>query len=247
MIRASKPSPIEARHREVTLKTFTLAAIAALCFCTSGCAIYDGRPAVKTVEVEDQAKLKSASHWRVMADDVATHIDLSVRAANVLDPMVVVAEQPGSQFSKVFASQLRAGLLQRRLPVADRAALEVSFVVENVRHATFSHRYRPGSITALTGGVLVVRDAVLYGSNPVLATMGVAIALDAIATQNEISNRPLTEVVLSTSVRRGGTYVAQRTDVYYIDEADARLFAEPAPPPPPAPDTSRQFRVVGAR
>jgi len=53
--------------------------------------------------------------------------------------------------------------------------------------------------------------------------------------------------VLSTSVRRGGTYVAQRTDVYYIDEADARLFAEPAPPPPPAPDTSRQFRVVGTR
>ena len=37
---------------------------------------------------------------------------------------------------------------------------------------------------------------------------------------------------ISTTVMRGGQYIARKTDVYYLENADVPLFLRPLPPPP---------------
>lgn len=206
----------------------------------SGCAIHDGRPAVSTLDVPSQTKLKSASHWQVVATDVATQIDASLKQNNQAGtPIWVPAGNPGSAFSKVFASQLQSSLMQRGLSVVDQqgGALEVSVTTEAVWHGADRHVYRPGTYTALTAGVLVLRDAVLHHANPVGPIMGAAVALDVARTVEEFSGRPFTEIVLTTSVKKGSAFVMHRTDVYYVDEVDAALFDI----------RQREFKVVGQK
>lgn len=45
---------------------------------------------------------------------------------------------------------------------------------------------------------------------------------------NEHDRPTNTEMVLTTTVTRAGQYVARKTDVYYLDNADARLFMGPS-------------------
>ena len=49
---------------------------------------------------------------------------------------------------------------------------------------------------------------------------------DAIASYNEITKRPSTEIVLTTSIQKDSVFIAHRTDAYYIDGADSNLFED---------------------
>lgn len=206
----------------------------------SGCVIHDGRPTVSTLDVPAQTKLKSASHWQVVATDVATQIDASFKESNLeATPLWVPASNPGSTFSNVFSSQLQSSLMKRGLSVVDQkaGALEVSVKTEAVWHGVDRDAYRPGTYTALAAGVLVIRDAVLRHANPVGPIMGLALAVDAAKTIEEFSGRPFTEIVLTTSVKKDGAFIMHRTDVYYVDGVDAGLF-----------DTRhREFKIVGQK
>jgi hypothetical protein len=206
----------------------------------SGCAIHDARPLVSDPEVPAQYKLKSAAHWQVVAADVASQVDAGLKQGNFARvPLQVSDGKPGSKFSTVFASQLRSRLVQQGLTVVESspAAIDVSVAVEQVRHGKPRRAYRPGILTALTAGVLVVRDAVLHESSVNVTGMAFAMALDASQSLQEFLERPSTEVVLTTALKHNGIYVMHRTDVYYVDEVDAGLFD----------GGQRQFNVVGMK
>ena len=60
-----------------------------------------------------------------------------------------------------------------------------------------------------------------------LATLGLASLADYGASIN--SGGPTnTELILTTTVTRGGQYVARKTDVYYLENAVSPLFMRPS-------------------
>jgi len=71
-----------------------------------------------------------------------------------------------------------------------------------------------------------------------VAALGLAGAADFANSIN--SGGPThTEVILTTSVSRGGQFVARKTDVYYLEDVDAPLFLSSSTYP------TRQLKVVG--
>ncbi len=198
-----------------------------------GCAIQDGRPPVATFSVEPEYKLKSATHWQVVANDIANNIE-RVSAGN--NYRVFVPANAQTVFGRVFASQLRSSLIAKGVAVSSvpDGALRVSVAAEEVQHVSLS-RYAPGSLTALGAGVLVLRDAAI-GRHDVTGSVGaVVVAADVAASIIEMQKRPTTEIVLTTSIEGDGRFLLHRTDTYYVDEVDTSLFTV----------TSKQFAIVG--
>lgn len=218
-----------------TLRNTLLLLIAA---ALAGCALNDGRPSVSGFDTPGQGKLKSAAHWQVVANDVAAQVAASVKAANLAAPLVVAPAAPAGTFSRVFSSQLRSALLAQGAAVGEPrpGTLEITVAVDEVRHNVQPERYRPGLLTMLTAGVLVLRQAFVFdrlSGNEALGVLGVGV--DAVRSAEEIARRPATEIVLTTALRLDGRFLMHRSDVYYIDDADASLYTPPA----------REFRLVG--
>ena len=201
---------------------------------TTGCAIHDGRPPVANYHPEAQHKLKSVSHWQIVADDIASQIEPVAKAEG---QPVFVPTAPTTSFSKVFTSQLRSSLVRKgvRVNSTESGALVINVNVDEVRHVTLD-RYKPGSLTALAAGVLVLREA----TNTLRSTIGAGAALlvaeDAYRTFSELEKRPSTEIVITTTAEKNAQYAIHKTDAYYIDSVDSSLFT----------DTGRQFPVVKA-
>ena len=60
-----------------------------------------------------------------------------------------------------------------------------------------------------------------------LGTLGLTGAADYVNSVN--SGGPTnTELILTTTVTRAGQYVARKTDVYYLENADTPLFTRPS-------------------
>jgi hypothetical protein len=199
----------------------------------AGCAIHDGRPKVGAFEVIEQNKLKSAAHWRVVAEDVAGQISAKAPAQPVFIP-----SGTDTTFSKVFASQLRSSLLAKgyALSPTKAGALEISVTVEEVQHVTLN-RYSPGTLSKLAAGVLVLREFTDTARQAVGAVAGLLIAEDIIRSAQELDKRPNTEIVLTSVATKDGVVLSHNTDVYYLDSVDSSLFSV----------TGRQFKVVGGK
>lgn len=198
-----------------------------------GCAIQDGRPPVATFSVEPEYKLKSATHWQVVANDIANHIE-RVSAGN--DNRVFVPANSSTVFGRVFSSQLRSSLISKGVAVSSvpDGAIRVSVAAEEVQHVSIA-RYAPGTLTALGAGVLVLGDAADGRHNVTGALGAVLVAADVAASLIEMQKRPTTEIVLTTSMERDGRFLLHRSDTYYVDEVDTSLFTV----------TGKQFAIVG--
>jgi hypothetical protein len=199
----------------------------------NGCAFHDGRPAVANYDVESEYKLKSAKHWRVIADDIAASID---KVSKPIGQSVYVPASPSTAFGRIFASQLQSSLQEKGVVVSpiDVGAVKVNITAEEVRHVS-RYRYAPGSLTALTAGVMVLRDSALGRYDPAGAVTAVAIGADVAKSFAEANRRPNTEIVLTISMVKDNRYVMHRTDTYYVDDVDTALFTA----------TGRQFQIVG--
>ena len=206
--------------------------ILALLAVSTGCAIHDGRPPVANYNPEAQHKLKSVTHWQIVADDIASQIEPVAKAGN---QSVFVPTSSATSFSKVFSSQLRSSLLKKGVKVpsaAESGALVINVNVDEVRHVTLN-RYKPGTLTALAAGVLVLREATDTIRSTIGAGAALLVAKDAYKF-TELDKRPSTEIVITTTAEKNTQYAIHRTDAYYIDSVDSSLFT----------DTGHQFPVV---
>jgi hypothetical protein len=206
-------------------------AVALISVALTGCAIHDGKPKVSNFDVIEQNKLKSASHWRVVAEDVANQISQKASSQPVYVP-----SGADTAFSKVFASQLKSSLLAKgyALSPTPTGALEIAVSVEEVQHVTLN-RYAPGTLSALAAGVLVLREFTDTSRQAVGSSAGLLVAQDIFRSAQEFDKRPNTEIVLTSVASKGGVVLSHNTNVYYLDSIDSSLFSV----------TGRQFRVVG--
>lgn len=198
----------------------------------TGCAIHDGRPPVATFDSAPEYKLKSVKHWQVVADDISNQIAPVAKSGG---QAVFIPSSTTTSFGKVFPSLLRSSLVSKGVAVSPSpsGALQVNVNVEEVRHVSLN-RYKPGTLTALAAGVMVLREGTETARSAVGSLAALAVGADVVASVAEMDKRPSTEVVLTTSAEKEGRYALYRTDSYYIDSIDSSLFTE----------TGRQFPVV---
>jgi len=189
-------------------------------------------PLAQNFERTSQYKVRSAGHWELLSRDVVAQTRATLEKAGYAasTPLHVVAPAPSSAFELGFRDFLVTELVQGGATVQQNpgAVLEVSYSTQLVRHNSDRPHFIPGQFTMLAAGVMAA-----YGlrhehlDTQLLATLGLTAAADYANSIN--SGGPTnTELILTTTVSRAGQYVARKTDVYYLENADTPLFVRPA-------------------
>lgn len=201
-------------------------------------------PVASNFDYSVQHKVRSAGHWNLMADDVVQQTlgTLQKNGVGSAAPVYVQLPTNASAFDRGFREFVLTKLVQSSVPVMESGAsaeLQLSYATQVVVHKSARPHYIPGQFTMLAGGLMAA-----YGlrtehlDTKLVAALGLAGAADFANSVN--SGGPThTEVILTTSVSRGGQFVARKTDVYYLEDVDAPLFLSSSTYP------ARQLKVVG--
>ena len=175
----------------------------------------------------DQRKMQAAHHWNVLANDVANRINCELIRQNYLNSPVYVRHSCGKPnactpgetfafdegFNDLLTTQLvNFGVNTQVTP--DGAVLTVEYKVQVVFHSDNRVQWpQPGMLTALTTGIMVLRDA----PSEIIA-IAAAAAIDALRSTSVVNGHY--EVIVTTSIVDRNRYVMRTSDIYYINDAD---------------------------
>ena len=191
-------------------------------------------PVATNFDYSTQQKARSAGHWDVMSRDVVVQSLQTLEGIGIQrnTPVYVALPKQASEFDQGFREMLLTKLVQSGVSVLDNnrgADLQISYATQVVVHKSDRPYFIPGQFTMLAGGLMAP-----YGLRTehldvkLLGTLGLAGAADFAASVNA-GGPTHTEVILTTSVKRGDQYLARKTDVYYLEDADAPLFWKQVP------------------
>ena len=207
----------------------TLAAGAALALSGCGTAPI---PLAKNFELTSQHKVRSAGHWELLSRDVVAQTRATLERAGYAGgtPLHVAPPPSPGAFDLAVRDFLITELVQGGATVHQQpgAALDVTYHTQLVRHNSDRPHFIPGQFTMVAAGLMAAYglrhehiDAQLLGA------LGLTVAADYANSIN--SGGPTnTELILTTTVSRGGQYVSRQTDVYYLENADTPLFLRPS-------------------
>ena len=213
-------------------KAVSLAVLAGAVATLAGCAYRSPIPLAENFELTVQPKVRSAGHWEVISNDVVAQT-LSTLDKTGMAPgtQLHVALPPNpSAFDLAFRDFLITKLVQSGAPVLQDPgqALNVTYNTQVVRHNSPRPHFIPGQFTMIAAGLMAA-----YGLRhehldlQLLAALGATSLADYGASIN--SGGPTnTELILTTTVTRGGQYLTRKTDVYYLENADTSLFTRPS-------------------
>ncbi|MGE5331214.1 MAG: hypothetical protein ACM3Q3_05540 [Nitrospirota bacterium] len=179
-----------------------------------------------------QPKVRSAGHWELVSRDVVAQTLATLDKAGVAPGTQLHVALPlnPSSFDLAFRDFLITKLVQSGAPVQQMPGqtLDVTYHAQLVRHNSERPHFIPGQFTMLAAGLMAA-----YGLRhehidaQMLGALGLTAAADYGASIN--SGGPTnTEMILTTTVARGGQYIARKTDVYYLENADTPLFMRPS-------------------
>lgn len=196
--------------------------LAATILGLGGCA--SEAPIPTTHHVSTQKKLKSAHHWDLLATDTAKQVKTSLTSLGLGSSVTVRAVQTEGAFHTGFRNFMITRLVTQGVPVAQRdGEFEVLFETQVVRQPSPRNATIPGTLTALTTGVLVARNAHAWSATAQgMGALALAGALDV--ASGRVSGMTQTEVIITTSLLRNGQYLSRKTDVYYIEDEDGSIF-----------------------
>ncbi|WP_042425595.1 hypothetical protein [Comamonas granuli] len=213
-------------------RAVSLAVLAGAVATMVGCANRAPIPLAENFELTVQPKVRSAGHWELVSRDVVAQTLATLERAGVAPgtPLHVALPPNPSAFDVGFRDFLITQLVQSGAVVDQMPgqALDVTYHAQLVRHNSERPHFIPGQFTMIAAGLMAAYglrhehlDAQLAGA------LGLAVAADYGASVN--SGGPThTEMILTTTVARGGQYVARKTDVYYLENADTPLFVRPS-------------------
>lgn len=213
-------------------KAIRLAMLAGVVVGMAGCATRAPIPLSENFELTVQPKVRSAGHWDLLSRDVVAQTLSSLEKAGAPAGTALHVALPAnpSAFDLGFRDFLITKLVQSGTPVLQTPgqALEVSYNAQLVRHNSPRPHFVPGRFTMIAAGLMAA-----YGLHhehldaQLLGVLGLAAAADYSASVN--SGGPTnTEMILTTTVMRGGQYVVRKTDVYYLENDDVPLFLRPS-------------------
>jgi hypothetical protein len=213
-------------------KAISLAVLAGAVATMVGCASRAPIPLAENFELTVQPKVRSAGHWELVSSDVVAQTLATLDKVGVAPGTQLHVALPAnpSSFDLAFRDFLITKLVQSGAPVQQMPgqALDVTYHTQLVRHNSERPHFIPGQFTMIAAGLMAA-----YGLRhehldaQLLATSGLTAAADYGASVN--SGGPTnTEMILTTTVTRGGQYIARKTDVYYLENADTPLFMRPS-------------------
>lgn len=213
-------------------KAISLAVLAGAVATMVGCASRAPIPLAENFELTVQPKVRSAGHWELLSRDVVAQTLATLDKAGMAPGSQLHVALPAnpSSFDLAFRDFLITKLVQSGAPVQQMPGqtLDVTYHTQLVRHNSERPHFIPGQFTMIAAGLMAA-----YGLRhehldmQLLATLGLTAAADYGASIN--SGGPTnTEMILTTTVSRGGQYVVRKTDVYYLENADTPLFMRPS-------------------
>lgn len=154
-----------------------------------------------------QREVQAVQHWQLLAANVAlaTRRMLEAEPQVLNHPFSVVPPQPASAFSRAFHELLITELHKTGVHVAVPPATGTA-----IRYAIHLIEFGDGRRTDL----------------PFYATGDSLPAELAIADASELSDHrvPRHELLVVTSILRGGSYWLRRSDIHYLRSEDAELY-----------------------
>jgi len=213
-------------------KAISLAVLAGAVATMVGCASRAPIPLAENFELTVQPKVRSAGHWELVSSDVVAQTLATLDKVGVAPGTQLHVALPAnpSSFDLAFRDFLITKLVQSGAPVQQMPGqtLDVTYHTQLVRHNSERPHFIPGQFTMIAAGLMAA-----YGLRhehldaQLLATLGLTAAADYGASIN--SGGPTnTEMILTTTVTRGGQYIVRKTDVYYLENADTPLFMRPS-------------------
>ena len=199
----------------------------------AGCATeFSEVPRPTNYSILKQKKVQSGAHWDLIANDVAEQLKNSIGRDEIL---FVSLPLRNTDFNRAFRNQMITALVNKgvrvspngdtRALVIDVEAQLVKFSPQRFQNARFV------SSTAIAAGFMAVHGLDLSDSgNAAVGILGLTAARDWHQwLEREYANgdTPQHELIVTTSASNSAQYVARRTDVYYISDADNRLYGPP--------------------
>lgn len=205
----------------------SLLALSLMLLFTAGCA--SQVPIAVNPPISKQYKAKSTHHWDILAEDVAREtcalLDRDPKKDGQLQgkPFYIVPAKESSTFDKAFRNLLITRMVNRGMPVStERGGIEVQYETQLIRHNSAGYGHLPGTLTALSAGVFVVRELVEGSFAAVPGAIGLAALADWGA--GKFSTPTPTELMVTTSIAIEKKFVYRKSAIYYIDTEEAELY-----------------------
>lgn len=186
----------------------------------------------------DQSKMQAGHHWDVLAADIANQINNELILNDYLDIPVFVRETCGNEnqscnpsettvFEESFRDLLITNLVTLGVPTSPKAgndSLVINYKAQTVYHQRNRWRtIKPGLLTALTAGIVVLRNA--PAELIAIATAGaIDFANASLVTAGNF------EVIITTSVVADNHYLFRNSNIYYINDQDSWHYLKPSSP-----------------
>lgn len=200
-------------------------------------------PIARNYPISSQKKARAAHHWDVLADDVAEQTLLMTLGKDSTlkgKTFFIQSTQENIVFNKAFRNFLITRMVNRGISVSDKrdGAVEIQYETQLVRHNSNRYTHIPGTFTALTAGLWVVRDMITSGTSALPGSVGLAALADY--GMGQYAGGPThTELIMTTTIIIDSRYVLRKSDIYYIEDADTDLFVEASERP------DKQWQVIG--
>ncbi len=177
----------------------------------------------------DQQKMQAGHHWDVLAADVAGEINTALILGDYITAPVFVRQTCGDEdtpcrptetsvFDEAFRDLLITNLVALGVPTSATPTddtIVVHYKAQPVyHHAQRLRTIRPGLLTTVSAGIIVLRNAPWE-----LAAMAMAGGIDALNAAYNALDR--FEVVITTSMIARNKYLYRDTSIYYINTTDS--------------------------
>lgn len=179
-------------------------------------------PPVANMPSSAQGRAASLQHWAVIGDDIAAQVVTALRP----DVPVYIKRLPAATpFESGLAEFLETSLYRRGVRVLAKPSA-IAYTV-NLSTMVATHRSNAdtqffGATTALSTGIMVVREVALESWAAGIAAAGLFV--DGARQFVKPSPNARMELAVTTSALVNDEYVLRKTDVYYVDAADAQLY-----------------------
>lgn len=208
---------------------FTGLAVALLAACTA-------MPTITTFNHAEQLKLSSASHWKIIAEQVSQDVKAVIGGGQA---NCVRVDTPDPQSESQFQTFLAAAVTHQLISAAPSSGsvhiysiipTDSKCNVVTLRTVVIEHkgpvaRPYPGKYTLLAAGLVGIRHVVRAFSEARFVGTVAAAELAFWASAGFHSGDTVTELAITTSyVDPQGMYLAENTNVYYIDTSDSALY-----------------------
>ena len=189
--------------------------------CAATLAACSPVPSPQFAPASSEQVVASAAHWHAIASDFAAAL-----APQFKDEAAVLRPVQSTQFSEAFGDMLSSELTERGARIVSRGPVppvHVRYTLELVQNG-YAPRPMPRHSMEPLGDTGVWTHHV-DGEHHEGRVRSSASDFPA--------SGPITEIVLTGTVERGGIDLASVSRVYYVRGTDAVNYLPPPPPPPP--------------